>query len=1185
MAPRLSVIVPVHNVDVYLEECLESLAAQTFTDLEVVMVDDGSTDHSAVIAEKFAQGDPRFRLVKQENQGLGAARNAGVREISAESQYLTFVDSDDTLPVDAYRLLIESLDASGSDFASGNVLMLRSAGLSQSAMHKKAFAEDLQRTHISRHHELIADRTAWNKVFRRSFWDKHGFAFPEGVLYEDAPLTIPAHFEADAVDILAAPVYHWRQREAGAPSITQRRTDPAGVRDRMKAIDGVSRFLADHPQYRSHKDWYDETAMATEIPLYLNVLAEADDEFRSIFFTAVNDFMTRVSPTALAAVPARVRLKLHLIGEQRLEELLALHAFEQENADAIPVRGGLRHYAAYPFLKQASLDVPKDVLRLQQELAVRARMYEAKWTDKGLRISGHAYVRNLDASKRHHTFKTVVLQGPGRQPLLFPAKNTYCPAATATSGQTLHNYDWAGFEVTLNPERLKRRGEWQLGDWKVTVGVFSRGKVGRSRIKAGPAGSSPWLPPLQVEEDIRVVFRIEDEHLYLRVEKVQAKVTGHRLVGDDLLLTGTFVGGAPHDTDKAVLRLRHRDARSTAEFPLTTAGDGFEALVRTAVLDEVRVEGEGALNAAASYSDPWLAELVLPGGAVMPILTDPSFPAAQHPRPGVTDSAGRPRALYVAPSATEQLTVCDQVIAPIVDRAEWTPAGLVLLEGVYLAPHDEATELVLRHSGHVEEHAFPVTFEADRFRTEFLPAPTSLAGAIPLREGRWYAFFRPVGSQNENDYAPLRVAAGCHQGLPAEATVNGKAYQLDRRFFDRFLIETMGALRPSDLGAFHQRRLRTESYPAAREKPLRDTVLYDTFSGRQFSDSPRAVFEELLRRDAPVEHIWVVRDQQIELPPGTRSVAVNSEEWYEALATSRYIVANSHQMHWFRRREGQVLVQTWHGTPLKKIAHDIGAVQFADPKYLDKVAEETPNWSFLVSPNRFSTPIFRRAFQFEGEILESGYPRNDLLYAVDPAERIKKIRERIGLPEGKKVVLYAPTWRDDQFYGQGRYKFDFRIELKEAAEALAEDHVLLVRKHSNIVDSVPGAGDGFVFDVSSYPEIAELFLISDVLVTDYSSLMFDFAHTGRPMLFFTYDLDHYRDNLRGFYFDFEERAPGPLIDNSSDLVEAVRDVDRVAEEYREPYAAFRQEFCDLNDGDAASRVIERMFDMAGRSRP
>src|SRR5262249_17961035 len=152
---------------------------------------------------------------------------------------------------------------------------------------------------------------------------------------------------------------------------------------------------------------------------------------------------------------------------------------------------------------------------------------------------------------------------------------------------------------------------------------------------------------------------------------------------------------------------------------------------------------------------------------------------------------------------------------------------------------------------------------------------------------------------------------------------------------------------------------------------------------------------------------------------------------------------------------------------------------------------------------------------------ETGYPRNDVLFAADREKTAERVRERLGLPEGKKVVLYAPTFREDRKRPQEGYQLDLRPDLAAMKDALGEDQVLLVRGHELMCGQVPSAGNGYVWDVGTYPDVADLLLVADVLVTDYSAVMFDFANTGRPMLFFTYDLEHYRDNLRGFTFDFE----------------------------------------------------------------
>jgi CDP-glycerol glycerophosphotransferase len=174
--------------------------------------------------------------------------------------------------------------------------------------------------------------------------------------------------------------------------------------------------------------------------------------------------------------------------------------------------------------------------------------------------------------------------------------------------------------------------------------------------------------------------------------------------------------------------------------------------------------------------------------------------------------------------------------------------------------------------------------------------------------------------------------------------------------------------------------------------------------------------------------------------------------------------------------------------------------------------------------------------------------------------------------------MYAPTWRDNQYYASGRYRFDFRLDLEQAWRRLGEDHVILLRGHHHMADDVPaGTRPGFVINVTDYPDISELFLATDAVITDYSSVMFDFAPTGRPILFFTYDLEEYRDELRGFYFDLEAEAPGPLLATSAEVIEAIANLDAVAVQYRAAYHRFAARFCPLDDGKAAARACDRIF--------
>ena len=360
--PRVSVVVPVHNVEEYLDVCLRSITAQTVRDLEVVMVDDGSTDGSVAIAERHAAHDGRLRLVRQANHGLGHARNTGVRE--SEGEYLMFVDSDDQLPRDAIEQLLRPLERTGSDFATGNVHRFDSRRTWPAAFLKRTFLRRRHRTHIAQFRWLLSDRMAQNKLWRRSFWEGHNLRFPEGVLHEDIPVVLPAHFLARSVDVVPRPVYLYREREAGAPSITQLRTELRTLHDRVRAIEHVRAFLVSHGPPGSRR-WYDESVVEEDLRYHLDALPEGDERYREAFLDTATAFLERAGSGIECHLPAIQRLKWHLVRRRLLPELLEVLRFESTALHRRPrtlIRGRL--YGDYPFLRDDELEIPRTVYRL-----------------------------------------------------------------------------------------------------------------------------------------------------------------------------------------------------------------------------------------------------------------------------------------------------------------------------------------------------------------------------------------------------------------------------------------------------------------------------------------------------------------------------------------------------------------------------------------------------------------------------------------------------------------------------------------------------------------------------------------------------------------------------------------------------------------------------------------------------
>jgi len=361
-------------------------------------------------------------------------------------------------------------------------------------------------------------------------------------------------------------------------------------------------------------------------------------------------------------------------------------------------------------------------------------------------------------------------------------------------------------------------------------------------------------------------------------------------------------------------------------------------------------------------------------------------------------------------------------------------------------------------------------------------------------------------------------------------------------------------------------------------------VIFESFHGKQYSDNPRAIFEYMSENNPDYKLYWSADRRHTRLFESRNVAYIRrfSVKWFFMMPRAKYWVINSRLPLWIPKPKHTKYVQTWHGTPLKKLGTDIEKVLMPGTnteKYKKNFIFASSKWDYLISPNAYSTEIFRRAFGYNKQIIESGYPRNDFIVNANDDATIAGLKKQLNLPEEKKVILYAPTWRDNQFYSKGKYKFDLQMDLRKLYESLGDDYIILLRLHYLVAENIDlGSYEGFVFDVSNHTDIRELYLITDILITDYSSVFFDFANLKRPMLFFVYDIEDYRENLRGFYFDFDEQAPGPLVKTTDGIIKEILDIKRNGFVPSKATESFYERFCYLEDGHASKRVVESVFE-------
>lgn len=388
----------------------------------------------------------------------------------------------------------------------------------------------------------------------------------------------------------------------------------------------------------------------------------------------------------------------------------------------------------------------------------------------------------------------------------------------------------------------------------------------------------------------------------------------------------------------------------------------------------------------------------------------------------------------------------------------------------------------------------------------------------------------------------------------------------------------------------------------AKNTPVQDKhVVFCSFRGRSYACSPRALFELMVEdeRFKDWQFTWCFRPSVLEQHrfleeehPNVKVVGYLREGFYEALASAKYWITNSVSCEWVWPKPEQVYVQTWHGTPLKRLGCDIventtNAMNTTE-EMTERYRRESSKWDYLVSPSTFTTESLTTAFDLDrewvkGHVLQIGYPRNDaIVNTCADAAGLRALKERLseemGFPLDKKLLLYAPTWRDSEYKVGVGYVQDVMIDFELMQRELGDEWVVLFRPHYFIANSFDFSQYGsFVVNAAKTADINELYCIADALMTDYSSVFFDYACTKRPFVFYMPDLEEYATRLHGFYLDPEADLPGPLCKTSEEAVQSLKEIDSYFDTYGEQYRAFQERFCPQEDGRAAARMAEAVF--------
>lgn len=1144
--PDISVIIPIYNVEEYLEECLDSVLNQTKSNIEVIMIDDGSTDASGAIAQSYAEKYENFQYHLIENNGLGHARNYAVP--FAKGKYIIFLDSDDVVVSDAYEKMFNLAEKNGSELTICNVARFNSRKSWTSGLHKKIFTDIETNTHITKNPNLIYDTTSWNKLILRSFYLENNFQFPEHILYEDIPVTIPMHCKANNISVVDSIGYLWRVRDGASKSITQNTSSMDNLIDRIAVMKMTDRFFDENITDKKLHFIKQLKYIEIDLMIFVNICAGVDAETGLKMLGIIKEYID-------SSIDSSTFEKTTLINRQKyayalnldIDSLIRTIDYQKSNYSNAPIKEENGEFfitvpedlftvkdrnVTEELKNNETVTAIDDVIIKKDSIEIFSFIYKRRFSiENPEQQKIRAYLYN-DASGSKLPLDVEYLEKKN-----LTEDRGYIFDSETGLGQS-YNYDGTGFKITLDAPALDFS---EANEGKNRILVEYENRLNKSKLFLRSATVNIRRKSRNntiLINDIRIC------PAYSYIDEIQIIVKNepnfaNKMVCSNSLLTCSL--------EKAANKIwAENENGEKIDF---NSENNIDFTADTGNFEEYKT-----YNMFIETSDGAVSELV-----------------RRNKKINIYDIGDK--ALTVRSNRTycvnfqfcPTMTVLNKVVnkGKMVALHTLTAGREGIISGAkraYLCIDDEIAEkkIVLAksiciHSKGKTNCIFLINFNNEKITKDL------------------YQGYRDVFIEYE-----LKDKTIVRDLINREKHFNIKIeFDTLRIEFYRFIKGTVKILarqkwREEESTAPKRNALTFENYPKYREEKINPKqIVFESMWGSKYSCNPQHLYEYIDKHHPEYQCIWSLKDERTPIPGNAIRVRRGSQEYYRYLATAKYFVNNVNFEDNYVKRDGQIEIQTMHGTPLKTLGLDVPG-DFPTEQSQEKYIQKNMRWNYLIVQGEFMAEKAYSCFRFDKEILRTGYPRTDILFNNSP-ERIESIKKSLGLPLDKKVILYTPTWRV-------KNKFEMQLDLEKMRKKLGDDYIILVRLHHFCTSgyAIP-ADNKFIFDFNSYSCVEELYVISDLLITDYSSVMFDYALLNKPMLFFTYDLEEYSKNLRGLYIDFEAEAPGPLLFDTDEIIDAILNIDEVCKKCSRRVEHFKNRYLTYENGNSCEEIFNKVF--------
>lgn len=1123
MKSLISVIVPVYGSENNLNDCINSILNQTLMKLslpnydspiQIILVGDGSSNKISEIAQRFAKNHDNIKYVLNEKSNAVYSKNLGVEH--ANGEYLSFINPTDLILDNAFERMISIAQENKSDLISGFACEFTYYICKNSKNCELAFNEFNNYETISNNHNLFYDSSINNKLIKRSFWIENNFKFSEDTYCDDFAVVIPVMLNANNISMVHEPCYLSRITDF----------EMENIKNTLSSIRIVDTYLTNNPQYAEFRNSIELKWLKTDLMDYINYSITCDNCTNVL--KSIKEFVENsLNLDNINFLNEFDNLKYELLLNSNFEKLKELLKYLEYDLNNQEINQNSILNANDEIFNKSSYSISQVI----NEGEIAQSITKISFKNQKIEIEGFAFIPGLDNNKfddRHYSFYLYNCKSHKKLELASDdIKIKDFPVIRMKYGKN-GSYNSSGYKIHLNLKEICSN-EFIDGENRILM-RYEQNDIKRNYFisflrkedelsKEGHAGRSKekyFLVKYDYNNNL-IIDISSKEYLNekISVENNELCIFSQKSLGKLYLDYSQNGMNVPldYDSKKGCYHINITKIPETKGKLVNENGD-FIIHQKKQLTYFTSNSGQCIINTLDDYVIKISKEKTI---SILSSISKNNSKINMEINLKSTNNINKLQSsiLYFKNDLNTDINTLAIGEVKSNEKIKFT---------MDLADYDTTKNLI---KGIHEIHA------------QYIIDGEKITTSIYISS--------PIKIEHIEDYSKYLIFNKSDKLLKIKTTSKWPFYE----------------------NTFQKRNFISNTiYSLFRVLPInKKQIMFESMWGKKYSCNPRYFYEYIDKNYPDWKCIWSLNDEHVPIQGNGIKVRRKSLKYYYYLATSKYFVNNGTFFHKFIKRNKQKQIQTTHGMYYKTAGMDIDGV-YETEESKQEYMKNTSLWDYMTIQSQFFIKIMNSAFGYFNEFMKFGFPRTDILYTKNNTKDIEKIKNKLNIPLDKKIILYAPTWRvvDD---------FELKLDLKSFEESLSDEYILILRLHHVTVTNWNKLENRFIYDLSKYESVEELYLISDILITDYSSTMFDFSLLNRPIILFAYDLDEY-ENTRKSYYNLKENTPGPIFYTSKDVENAILNIEETEKECEKYRDDFKNKFLGYECENSCEKIFNEL---------